>query len=117
MMSPERWKIPICDVIKDIANEEFQRTAWFGLSPTQVSSPDELLCQFFDDFDFSEFLNSPEVNLTSKQKAAGEDLKSKMEKFADSTPKHLDPRKVIDDERWKEIRLAAQAFPETLDER
>lgn len=116
MMSPERWKIAICDVIKNISNEGFQRTAWFGLSPAQVSSPDELLCQFFDDFDFSDFLTSPEVNLTSKQKAAGEDLKSKMEKFADSTPTHLDPREVIDDEQWKGIRLSARGFLETLRE-
>ncbi len=117
MMSPEKWRIAICDVVKNISNEEFQRTAWLGLSPTRVSSPDELLSQFFDDFDFSDFLTSPEVNLTSEQKAAGENLKGKMEKFADSTPKHLDPRDVIDDERWKEIRIAAQVFLETLDER
>jgi hypothetical protein len=117
MMSPGRWKISICDVVEDISNEEFQRTAWFGSSSTQVSSPDELRSQFFDDFDFADFLNSPEVNLTSKQKSAGKDLKSNMEKFADSTPKHLDPREVVDDERRKEIRIAAQAFLETLDNR
>jgi len=117
MMSPERWKIAISDVVRNITNEEFQRTAWFGLSPTQISSPEELLSQFLDDFDFNDFLNSSELNLTPKQKAAGEVLKSKMESFADATPKHLDPQVVMDDARWKEIRIAAQAFLETLDER
>jgi len=113
-MSPEIWKSAICDVVEDISNEEFQRAAWFGLIPNVVSSPDELICTLFDDFIFSEFLTSLEVNLTSRQRSVGQILKTKMEKFVASTPDQLDPRQVIDDERWSEIRLAARAFLETL---
>jgi hypothetical protein len=113
-MSPENWKSAICDVIEQIANEEFQGTAWFGLDPNVVSSPDELFCTLFDDFIFDDFLTSPEVNLTSAQRAAGQDLKTKMEIFAASTPDHFDPGQVIDSEPWRKIRLAARGFRETL---
>jgi len=113
-MSPENWKNAICDVVEQISNERIQRTAWFGLDPNVVSSPDELFCTLLDDFIFDDFLTSPEVNLTSKQRAAGQDLKNKLEKFAASVPGQLDPRQVIDDERWREIRLAAQAFRQKL---
>jgi hypothetical protein len=62
----------------------------------------------------TKFLSSPQLDLTSGQKAAGLVLKTKMEKFCASTPDQLDPRIVIGDERWGELRIAARAFLETL---
>ena len=101
-------------VVEDISDEEFQRAAWFGLIPNVFSSPDELFCSLFDDFIFGDFLTSQQVNLTSRQRAAGQVLLTKMERFAASTSEQRDPRQVIDDERWSEIRLAARAFLDTL---
>jgi hypothetical protein len=113
-MSPETWQTAICDVVEDISDEEFQRAAWFALMPNVVSSPDELICRLLDDLIFGEFLVSPPVNLTSKQRSVGLVLKTRIEEFAESTPAQLDPCQVIGDERWNEIRVAARAFLNTF---
>jgi hypothetical protein len=112
-MSPEDWKILVRDAVQHVADEEYQRRSWFGLSPTECSSPDEVL-QTFDDLDFSEFLASGEVNLTDQQRVAGKTLEAEMDRFAQATPIQPDPGLVINDERWIEIQSAAGKILEAL---
>jgi hypothetical protein len=59
-MSPDHWRLAVSAVVEKIADEHYQRTAWLGLDPKIVSSPDELFCQLFDDLQFHAFLASPE---------------------------------------------------------
>jgi hypothetical protein len=63
---------------------------------------------------FQQFLASGQVHLTAEQRESGDTLRIKIKELSASTSDHLDPRKVLLDPRWKEIRLAAQAFLTTL---
>lgn len=64
MMSPQVWKTNVMSAVKAIADEQFQRAAWFGLLPNVVSSPEEMICTLFDDFVFGDFLNASEIGLS-----------------------------------------------------
>jgi hypothetical protein len=86
-----------------------QRRAWFELGP-EVSSPDEDVNQFADDSAFEEFLAREDNGLNADQLATGRRLFGLVKRFADETPQHLEPTEVIDDPRWKQIRVAAREF-------
>jgi hypothetical protein len=114
MIPPETWTTNVRSVVELISDEQAQRTAWLGPEPSIVWCPDELFAKFFDDLFFDEFLVSPEVNLTDRQRAAGRDLEAQMTAFSDSAPAHPEPGTIVGDERWRDIRKAAKAFPDTL---
>jgi hypothetical protein len=112
-MTVEGWKMMIETVVRDIADSRFQEQAWFGLGP-DVSSPDELYCQLFDDAMFDQFLDGNPAHLTASQLAAASALRLKMNEYQlDDKP---DPRKVIDSPGWEAIRCAAQNFLRTFTE-
>jgi hypothetical protein len=114
MIPPDVWIKNVRAVVGFISDEQAQRDEWLVSEPSIIWWPDELFCKFFDDLFFDEFLLSPEINLTSEQRAAGETLLAKMEIFSDSTPVHVDPKHIIDDDRWVDIRRAAQVFLDGL---
>jgi hypothetical protein len=101
-------------VVRFMSDEQAQRVAWFGPHTSVIWYPDELLAKFFDDLFFGEFLCSPTVNLTDRQRAAGKSLKAKLKAFSDSAPAHPEPKHMIDEQPWAEIREAATVFLNTL---
>jgi hypothetical protein len=72
-----RWRKNACEIIGSVADENYQRAAWFGKSRF-ISSPEEVYNQVFDDLAFEEFVASPEVSLNDLERAAAVALISKM---------------------------------------
>ena len=113
MMSAEVWLSRIKEAVSAIADRDYQQRAWFESGP-EVSSPVEMYCNLFDDFDYGNFLCSPQVGLTDEQKDLGTTLKEKMDAYSALIGDQPDPSDVIDDPRWDEIRQAAQRLLDKL---
>jgi hypothetical protein len=102
-----QWRKNACYIIGNVADEKFQRDAWFGKGK-YVSSPDEVYNQVFGDLAFEKFIASPEIDLNDLQKAAANQLVEKMRYFERLVDRNLPPRQVIDHPAWKEVRQTAK---------
>lgn len=107
----EQWRSLVVSSVRNVADETFQRRAWFGRGPEQ-SSPDEVISDIFDNANLELFLKTTE--LTDKQQLFGHRLLEILERFVDKTPQHLVPIDVIDDPEWIQVRLAAESFLDSL---
>ena len=106
------WRKLIEQGVAGIADEAFQRRAWFGVGPEQ-SSPEETINQFLGDAAIREFLSRADTGLSHLQIEAGRNLISLLDKLLKEMPKgykFFDPSKLIDDPRWRDIRNAATLF-------
>jgi len=109
----EGWRKIVEQTVRGIADADLQKRAWFGSGP-EVSSPDEMINQFFGDAAMEDFLDYPGVNLSPIQLTLGRHLLELMVRLSNGTPNSVDPTTFFDDPRWAEIRKAAQAFSSSL---
>ena len=107
------WRKNACEIIGNVADEEFQRDAWFGKGG-YVSSPQEVFNQVFNDLAFEEFIVSPEIDLNDLQKAAANRLVEKMRYFEKLVSEDLRPEQVIDHPAWREVRQTAKRLLDLL---
>ena len=108
----EAWRKVVEQTVDGIADEEFQRRAWFGVGPEE-SSPEETINQFLGDAAIREFLGRADTGLNDQQIESGRNLIILIEDLLKGMPKgykFFDPSKLIDDPKWKEIRKAATLF-------
>ena len=114
-VDPTEWTRLIAEAVCQTADWEYQKRSWFGLSATEVGSADETFSRLFDDVDFDDFLKSPTVRLTDRQRELGDSLKDRMNLYASQTPEHLNDAEVFGDPAWEEIRQAARRFLDALE--
>lgn len=107
MISPSEWKSSVVYVLRRIADEAYQNESWFGHGK-ESSSPDEMMCQIFDDVSIVSFIESKDIDISKLAKSAVAEFISAIQEFSDATPVHLDPAEVINDGRWQIIRKLAQ---------
>ena len=67
------WRELVKQAVGAIADEGFQRRAWFGIGPEEPS-PDEDICQFLGDAAIEDFLNRSDTGLNGPQTEAGRHL-------------------------------------------
>lgn len=108
-MDKDLWKSSILDVVRRIADESYQQSAWFGMG-TNISSPEEIYCELFDDFIYDDFLTSPDVYLTDIQRSSGLRLKEALNQYSDSVDFISDPERVFSDPQWGHVRFLAKEF-------
>jgi hypothetical protein len=107
------WKRLVKGILERMADEQYQRLAWFN-KHEEVSSPDELICQLYDDHNIHNFIESPEIGLTSSQTASARAFLTELSEFCRQTPTSLDPKSTIDDPRWGSIRDAARSLLKSI---
>jgi len=103
------WRKNAIEIIGSVADESFQRDAWFGKG-RYVSSPEAIYNQVFSDLAFEMFVESPEICLNDLQKAAAKKLIEKMRSFEKAVDSRLLPEQVIDHPAWIDVRRAAKTF-------
>lgn len=114
MMSPQIWLAKLLEVVGIIADESYQREIWLmGMRSDEISSWQEVVCQFFDDYDADGFLEEhwQYSGMTQSQwdKLAGlrDALNQNLDLFSD-TPA---PTQVLSSPQWREIsRLAKETL-------
>ncbi len=108
------WRKRAIDELKTIADEEWQRTIWFGGGGGRwVDSPSEQICSF-DDLLIPEILEHPDHGLTEDQVSQFMRLSQMMDHLVDNTPDSISPEYLIDDPRWQDIRKQAAITLKTL---
>ena len=105
------WKQNVLKIIEEIADRDYQELAWFGKA-NYVSSPDEMFCTLFDDFQFDEFLVNKDIDLTEQQRVNCELLRQKMNNFSEKLLISSNPEDVIDHPDWVDIRTVANSILE-----
>jgi hypothetical protein len=110
-MTTEKWLQAIRGVIAKIADKDFQERAWTGKGP-EVSSPDEMYCQLFDDLMIEAFVE--QVELTPAQTRGIETLIEKMETVPAASPDSIDEKLLLADPKWHEVREFAKELYQLL---
>jgi hypothetical protein len=115
MIGHSEWKANIIGVLERIADERYQRLAWFNNHP-EVSSPDELINQLLGDFQFEKFVTLNECRLCGHAHDSISEFTNSLIIFCDSTPQFLNPFEIIDNPSWIKIRQAAAVVLRCLSE-
>jgi hypothetical protein len=110
MMSLKNWLQNLLSVIEEIADEDYQKLVWMGKDPTRVSSFEEVVCRFFDDYDIDGFLEKycHEDSLPRDQCLHLTELRNMLEKAADVVDTFNPPEKTLNHEVWIAIRSKAK---------
>ena len=109
------WRALVADSLRRLADREYQRLAWFG-KHAERTSPGEQIRQLVDDYDFEDFIRSPEIYLSGAQEVPAFDLLGRLERYR-ARRERLNPYKVMNDPEWEAIRADAKRvlsvlFPE-----
>lgn len=115
-MEPDLWKQNIFQVIEEISSRDYQELAWFGKA-NYVSSPDEMFCTLFDDFQFDDFLINKHIDLTEQQRDKCELLRQRMNALSEKLPISSNPEDMIDHPDWIEIRTLAKSILEKFEQK
>lgn len=104
-ITQDAWKAGIRDVVREIADAEYQERVWRGLEPQRVSSPDEVYSGMFD-----EFLYSDAVELSSEQLRLGKKLHTALRKYSPRGGQSPSVEHMLADPAWHRVRQVAAEF-------
>ncbi len=102
---PEDWKVYIGGSLARLADERYQRLAWFNKHSEQTS-PDEQICQLLSDYLFRDFLTKQP--LSEIQKLVADRLIAALEAYGGNSREPHNPWSAIDDPEWSKIRELTQ---------
>ena len=108
------WRKAIHKIAGELASRDFQERSWFGFGD-YFSSPEEMYCQLFDDFQFDAFLDDLDNGLTDEQRMCGRELANALSRYSERIGEQPIPEKVINDPDWAVIRTHAEAFCRSLE--
>lgn len=95
----------LVSVIKEISDQEFQERIWLRGEGPEISSADELFCNFFDDINIEEVMkNYKKYEISNSQLNLLQKLYKLMREYSDNSPITLDPIVVLSDPKWQKIR-------------
>ena len=103
------WKQRIVREIELIADESYQRRNWF-LSNNPGDTPGEFINRLVDDRIVELYLVEAAPVIDGSELEALTKLVAALDVFSSETLDFLDPHAVIDDPRWREIRLGAGRY-------
>jgi hypothetical protein len=109
MMSYKQWLGCILNAAQHIASREYQEKAWLSGGEI-VSSPDEEYLTLMEDYTADLFVERYGKSFSTSQIQSWKEFKSRLQGYYQKTPKHPDPRHVLDDPEWDLVRQAATRF-------
>ena len=110
-METADWRCRVSEMIRKLADREYQERAWLGRDPSVMSSPAEMCCSLCDDLRFGEFLMTGDW--TDEQTNAGRALVMAVEGCGVANDA-LAPSDVIDHPEWIRVRMSAQRLSKLL---
>lgn len=113
-MTPEQWKACIIGALSDIGDVELQEEAWSGKG-NKISSFVEVYEVLMDDFIFDEFIQSEEVGLSDRQRAAAILFARVFDRYFDKMSDNGHSA-ILRDPEWEAIRGMARNLVRTLNE-
>jgi hypothetical protein len=110
MMSYEYWIKQLLDVMKDVADREYQIRRWLAPDSKAWEHPSELMNVIYDDLTFELFVEMRENRITAEQLLACKRFDRVATHWCDSTPAWPNLQETIDSPDWIKVREAAAAL-------
>lgn len=106
MMGYREWIGGLLSIVKEIADKDFQERVWLQGRGIEVSSWEEMLCKFFDDYDADNFVDNhmDAAGLSVQQQHAMKDLRDALNNYSDRIGDSYSVQQILDDSEWHRIR-------------
>jgi len=110
MMRYKDWVDAIVKTLEEFSSEEFQERVWLRGDGPQVSSYEEAVNRFFDDYDADELINVQwrDAGLTHDERNKLVAFRETLEAFNKLLPKVPHPAEVLGNPGWPRVRAAAR---------
>lgn len=98
-------------IVEAFSSEGFQRDAWIGKVASSFSSPDEMMCVYFDDVIVSDFIEEHRAEIGEKCAVAGIKLTTMLNQFSwPMIDRFISSEALLNMDQWLEVRQAAEVF-------
>jgi len=109
MMDRKKWLENLIAAAGQIASREFQERSWFGKG-SEISSPEELYCDIFDDFTAELFYDKFAHTFTGAQLSHWHDFMETLKQYGKDMGDNPNPSSVLEDPGWERVRKSAAGF-------
>lgn len=113
-LSQKEWSENIISVVRHFADREYQRKAWLE-EGGPVSSPIEMYNELYDDALFERYFDQYGASFTEAQRSAWLNMDEALEKYGERLEGSVDPKEIMDDPEWSQVRSAAERFLQAFD--
>jgi hypothetical protein len=115
MMEYDDWINSIVTVLEEFASQEFQKRVWLRGEGPEVSSYEEVVNRFFDDYAINELIDVEwrQAGLTEEVRKTLTTFRNTLEEFNELVPVLPHPKDILRNSKWPQVRKAAQ---DTLNE-
>jgi hypothetical protein len=119
MMKYPDWIGAVVNVLEEFSSREFQERVWLRGEGPEVSSYDEAVNRFFDDYAADELINVlwHQGGLDNDQRKKLAEFRDLLEVFNKLLPEVPHPREVLGNPEWPRVRAAARNALDKLAER
>lgn len=110
MMEYQDWLNAIVAVLEELASQEFQERVWLRGEGPEVSSYEEAVNRFFDDYATNELIDVEwrQAGLTDDERKILATFRDTLDEFNELVPVLPHPREVLGNSKWPRVRRAAQ---------
>ncbi len=109
MLTKEEWLENIIGAVMHFADQDYQRSAWFGHARS-VSSPAEMYNELYDDVAFTLYRDQYGSLFSDDQRSAWMGFDEAVERFGQNLDESAKPEMVLEDPEWLQVGLAAKQF-------
>lgn len=110
MMAKEIWIEKLLSVVSEIASKRYQEEVWLGKQDRHVSSWEEVVCNFFDDYDADGFIHTylKDDEYSTEKVSAFTGFRDSLDSYVKSQPSRVNSADIMNDPGWERIRTQAQ---------
>jgi hypothetical protein len=119
MMKYQDWIAVVIKVLEEFSSQEFQERVWLKGEGPEVSSYEEAVNRFFDDYAADQL-----IDVQWRQAGLTKDKQKKLAAFRDAlgafdklVPKVPHPQEILANPEWDRVRAAARIALDELAER
>jgi hypothetical protein len=106
---PERWIADLLQAAQVISNRDYQERRWLADDAQVWETPDEAI-NMLDDSVLNGFIERFEGSFSPLQAKAVVEFRDEVDRYCETTPRHLEPRQVLADPAWDAVRRKASVL-------
>ena len=106
-MDKNTWCQILLDMVSEFESKSYQDKVWSCGEGDDVSSWDDAICQFFDDYDVDGFINKYIDEFDDDKKNCLIKFRNSLSSYSDAMEATPPPEKILTDPNWGEIRKLA----------
>jgi len=111
---PERWIANLLEAARLISNRDYQERRWLANDALAWETPDEAINMLYDSV-LNGFIEQFGDSFSLVQATAVVGFRDEVDHYCETTPQHLEPRRVLADPAWETVRKKASDFIQAFD--